>query len=218
LKPNLQLLLVDDHSLLRRGLSAFFEREIGGIVLSEATSAEEAYELLRSAPMDVVVMDLHLPGDDGITASAKIRSQWPKTKILMLSGQSDKVLPEGEVHRALIAGADGFVSKADGDNCVIMAIAALEKGQIFLSPTAATELIRQLRRSEINKTDKKALTENESIVLKRLAEGASYKEIASELGIGVKTVDTYRTRLTGKLGFNSREELLQAARRLGLIS
>jgi DNA-binding NarL/FixJ family response regulator len=118
----------------------------------------------------------------------------------------------------LIAGADGFVSKADGDNCVIMAIAALEKGQIFLSPTAATELIRQLRRSEINKTDKKALTENESIVLKRLAEGASYKEIASELGIGVKTVDTYRTRLTGKLGFNSREELLQAARRLGLIS
>jgi DNA-binding NarL/FixJ family response regulator len=210
--------LVDDHSLLRRGLSAFFEREIRGVVLSEAVSAEDAYELLGRAPVDVMVMDIHLPGDDGITAAAKIRKLWPKTKILMLSGQSDKALPVGEVHRALIAGADGFVSKADGDDCVIMAIAALEKGQIFLSPTPATELTRQIRRAETIQTDKKALTENETIVLKRLAEGASYKEIACELGIGVKTVDTYRTRLTGKLGFNSREELLQAARRLGLIS
>jgi DNA-binding NarL/FixJ family response regulator len=214
-----RILLVDDHDFLRRGLRTYFEREKGITIIGEARTAEESYECMNQTPADVVVMDLQLPGDDGIAAAQKIKARWPHTKVLILSGKTARPAGSSDVERALLAGVDGFVSKQDGEACIWSAIEAVLQGRNFLSPVPATELVRRLRaRPAADRQGNVAgLTDRETTVLQRLAEAASYKDIAAELEISVKSVDTYRTRLTRKLGLNSREDLLQYAIQHGLV-
>lgn len=212
------LLLVDDHDFLRRGLRHFLERNTKATVAGEARTAEEAYAFLAHTPVDLVVLDLHLPGDNGLVAAAKIKARAPRTRILILSGQTAGTATPDQVEQALLAGADGFVSKEDGETSIAAALAALAEGLGYLSPRPATALIRQLRAAAAAPAEDSAqLTARETEVLQRLAEGASYKDIAAELGIGVKSVDTYRTRLTRKLGVSAREDLVRHALQLGLI-
>ncbi|MBI5382295.1 MAG: response regulator transcription factor [Opitutae bacterium] len=211
------LLVVDDHALLRRGLKNFLESQIEGAQVFEAESAEQAYEQLKSSPADVVIMDIELPGDNGIEAARKIRASHPKTKVIILSG-----LPAGETFRrrlkeSLRVGVDGFLSKIDVEDCAVLAVRAARKNLLFLSPLSATELARDLRTGTADSSTQSQLTLRESMILKRLAQGASYKEIADEQGISVRTVDSHRTRLTKKLSVSSREDLHSIALKMGLL-
>lgn len=218
----LRILVVDDHDILRRGLTAYFGRLTACRVTGEARTAEDALASLAKQPVDLVVMDLHLPGEDGISATTRIKAAWPETKVLVLSGKSAPEPTGGDVERAVVAGADGYVAKQDGESCLAAAIEAFRIGQNYLSPSAATEMIRVRRAAETaSATDSASpitpLTAQENAVLKRMAEGASYKDIAAELGISVKTVDTYRTRLTRRLGLSTREEVVRYAIKQGLV-
>lgn len=206
-----RILLVDDHELLRRGLRVLFDRQKDCAVVGEAKNAAEALEHMRLHGADLIVMDLHLPGEDGVSATARIKGEWPQTKVLVLSGQSSGTARTGDVARALIGGADAYVAKQDGEDCLLAAITALRQGLHYVSPVAATELVAFVRESAVPAAAAPLLTDRETTVLKRMAEGASYKGLAAELGISVKSVDTYRTRLTRKLGFSSREDMVRYA-------
>lgn len=214
----LSILLVDDHSFLRRGMRSFFERALPGATIHEAENAESAYASMRQDKISLVMMDLQLPGDDGITAANRICREHPQTRVIIVSGQSGGADFRRDVNQALSSGIQGFISKADGEEFALLAIHAVLKGQVFLSPTPCTELAAALRLQTEVVDEKNRLTPKELTVLKRVAEGASYKELATEMGLSVKTVDTYRTRLTRKLKLNSREELQATARRFGLTA
>lgn len=215
LKKPLRILLVDDHELLRAGVRAFLTRAAGCTIVGEVASAEEAFRQLRTTEADLVIMDLNMAGMDGIAATARLKADRPRTKVLILAADSGVA---GAVQSALLAGADGFVFKEDGQECLVPAVAALAGGRDYLSAGAATALVAQLRAEAAQGAARGSrLTERELAVLARLAVGSSYKQIASELGIAVKAVDTCRTSLTRKLGISTRQELVNYAIEQGLI-
>jgi len=217
MNKSVRILLVDDHDFLRQGLRVFFERQPGCAVVGEARSAEEALEFLLTASADLVVMDLGLPDTDGVAATRTIKARWPQTRVLILSGLVARPGEPGAVLQALLAGADGFVSKQDGEAGFGPALQAIRAGKKFLSPDAATELVAalQAQAAQAARTGP-VLSEREHAVLTRLSEGASYKDIAGELGLSVKSVETFRTRGMRKLGLTTREELVRYARQPGL--
>ena len=217
MNKSLGILLVDDHDFLRQGLRVFFGRQPGCTVVGEARSAEEALEFLLRSGADLVVMDVGLPGEDGVAATRMIKARWPQTKVLVLSGQPSRPGGTGDVQRALLAGADGFVSKQDGEASFGPALQAVRAGRSFLSPDAATELVAVLRAEAAQSARTgPVLSEREHAVLTRLSEGASYKDIGADLGLSVKSVETFRTRGMRKLGLTTREELVRYARHPGL--
>ncbi len=210
------LILVDDHELLRTGLKLRLQREEGLRVVQDFSSAEEAYAAIAISAPDLIVLDLDLPGDNGITAAAKIRARWPQTKILILTGSK----PSSITAEALQAGADGLVCKKEASDELVRAIHALIAGKSYLSPEATHAVVNTIRtepKTRSPETKAPQLTDQETSVLKLLAEGMSYKEIASELGVSVKTIETYRARMIKKLGCSTRAELVRYAVRKGLI-
>ncbi|HVU18139.1 MAG TPA: response regulator transcription factor [Candidatus Didemnitutus sp.] len=213
--PACRILLVDDHEFLLRGLRTLFERTPEWTVVGECKSAEEAIEMIPSARPSLVVMDLDLPGMDGVDATVAIKGRWPETKVVMLSGQMRARNVLDQVRRSVLAGADAFVSKADGMECFDPAIRAVLRGRGYFSPEAAFDVIRRMRAAE-SAESRPQLSERERDVLQRLSEGASYKSIAAELELSVKSVETFRVRGMKKLGLASREELVRYARQPGL--
>jgi two-component system invasion response regulator UvrY len=207
-----RILLVDDHQMLRDGLRLRLELEKDFVVTGEAMSAQEAYAFIEQNVPDVVIMDLNLPGENGIAATRRIRAERPELKILIVTSSSEA----GVARDALLAGANGFLRKEDASADLVRAIRVVLEGKIFLSPDAATDLTDALR--EKNSPREPSLTERELAVLKGVAEGMAYKEIADALKISVKSVETYRARLVRKLGYSTRAELIRYAVRKGLVA
>jgi DNA-binding NarL/FixJ family response regulator len=210
-----RIVLVDDHELLRTGLRLRIQREEGLEVVADAGDAAAAYAAIAAKLPELVVMDLDLPGENGLTATAAIKARWPKTRVLALTGSK----PAAVTHSAILAGADGVIFKGEASDDLVRAIRAVVAGKIFLSPDAATGLIGLLRQTPpaAPASTGPALSDRERAVLKGLADGRSYKEVATQIGIGVKSVDTYRARLAKKLGCTTRAELVRCAIRLGLV-
>ncbi len=212
-----RIVVVDDHELVRTGLRLRLEREEGMEVVGEAAEAASAYALIAERAPDLVVMDIDLPGEDGLAATATIKARWPKTQVLALTGSA----PTSIAHAALLAGVDGLVFKNEASDDLVHAVRTVASGKVFLSPEAATALVTALRTSAVAPSlalpTCPELSERERSVLKGLADGFSYKEIAAEIGVSVKTVDTYRARLSKKLGCTNRAELIRCAVRLGLV-
>ena len=206
------VLLVDDHELLRVGLRARLQKEENLEVIADVGSAAEAYAAIERKMPHVVIMDLDLPGEDGISATSKIKTRWPNVRVVALTGSK----PASVVQRILLAHADGLVSKAEGAEELVRAIRVVMAKKTFLSPDAATALSIILKAAPAPSSCD-VLTDRERTVLKGLAEGQSYKERASSLGISVKSVETYRTRMVKKLGCSTRAELLRCAAKLGLV-
>ncbi len=211
-----RILLVDDHELVRTGLRLRLQREDQLEVVADTADAASAYAAIAAHSPDLVVMDLDLPGEDGLVATQTIKARWPNTRVLALTGSK----PVNVARAALLAGADGLVFKTEASDDLIRAVRTVVAGKVFLSADAATALAAALREaaSPTAAADSAplALSGRERAVLKGLAEGLSYKEVAAELGVSVKSVDTYRARLAKKLGCSSRAELVRCAVRLGL--
>jgi DNA-binding NarL/FixJ family response regulator len=212
-----RILLVDDHELVRTGLRLRLQHEEDMEVVGDAADAAAAYALIEAHAPDLVVMDIDLPDENGLVATTKIKARWPKTRVLALTGSN----PPGIVRAALRAGVDGLVFKNEASDELVRAVRTVAAGKVFLSPEAATVLAVNLRKSAtpspLPPCSGPDLSDRERSVLKGLADGLSYKELAAELGVSVKSVDTYRARLGKKLGCTNRAELIRYAMRLGLV-
>ncbi len=210
------VVLVDDHELLRTGLRARLRREEGVEVLADVGSAAEAYVAIERDRPQVVIMDLDLPGEDGLAATARIKDRWPSVRVVALTGSKPSLVARS----VLQAGADGLVTKNEGSDELVRSLAVVFNGQTYLSPASATALAAQIKSAGDLplKEQGDGLTERERSVLKLLSQGRSYKEIASDLGVSVKTIETYRARMVKKLGCSTRAELVRCAVKLGLVS
>lgn len=206
----IRILLVDDHTVVRKGLRTFLSYDPELEVVGEAADGVQALSLARELTPDVVVMDLLMPGMDGIAATAAIRRELPETEVLALTS----VLEDASVVGAVRAGAIGYLLKDTQAEALCQAIKAAAAGQVQLTPKAAARLMQVV--SSLESTE--ALTERETEVLRRLSQGQSNKQIAYSMNNTEKTIKTHVSRILSKLGVQSRTQATLYAIRTGLVS
>jgi DNA-binding NarL/FixJ family response regulator len=210
----IRILLADDHAVLRAGIRALLQNQSDLEVIGEASDGQMAIQRVRELQPDVVVMDIGMPGLDGLAATNQILAVNPKVRILFLTQHENKeyILP------ALKLGAAGYVLKrAEGDE-LVTAIRTVFVGGTFLDPSVADALVSEVNRSEQSDDLFNNLSEREREVLVLLAQGKTYQQIAEILFISPKTVDFHRSNLMRKLGLSSRADLTKFALQHGLIS
>ena len=204
--------LVDDHVILRTGLRKFIEESSDLVVVGEAGSGREAIDLVRSQEMDVLMMDISMPGQSGIDALAMIRAKAPDLGILILSGY-----PEEHYAVSLIRqGASGYLNKQCDPDEIVRAIRRIAEGHRYITPQVADLLAQQLNKPEAGAAHEQ-LSEREFQVFLRLAKGETVGDIAESLSLSVKTISTYRTRIMEKMALTSNSDLTYYALKAGLI-
>ncbi len=211
----LRILLADDHKILREGLRSLLEKQADMTVVAEADDGRSAIEAIQSQPTDVVIMDIAMPGLNGIEATRQIRSRHPRVKVIALSMHSDRRFLIG----MLQAGANGFLLKDSAAEELITAIRAVVGGHAYVSPAIANVLVEDvLRRTPAAgpAAPPQPLTPREREVLQLIAEGKSTKEIAGILHVSGKTIESYRLKIMAKLDLHSVAELTKYAIREGL--
>jgi len=206
----IRILLVDDHTVVRKGLRTFLSYDSDLEVVGEAADGAEALSLARELTPDVVLMDLLMPGMDGIAATAAIRRELPEIEVLALTS----VLEDASVVGAVRAGAIGYLLKDTQAEALCQAIKAAAAGQVQLTPKAAARLMQAIS----TPVSPEALTERETDVLRLLAQGQSNKQIAHSLNTTEKTIKTHVSRILSKLGVQSRTQATLYAIRTGLVS
>jgi DNA-binding NarL/FixJ family response regulator len=210
------ILLADDHAILRQGLRRILESYPDFTVVAEAASGLQAVELAREHQPDVAIVDIGMPGLNGIEATAQILRRAPRTAILILSMHND----ERYITRALRAGARGYLLKDSVEEDLVQAIQAACEGRQYFSP----QVLRLLETRQVwipagEKVEDRyeLLTERERQIYQLLAEGKANKDIAALLGLSLHTVETHRTRIMEKLDVHSAAELVLSAVRRGLV-
>jgi DNA-binding NarL/FixJ family response regulator len=217
-KKAIRVLLAEDHTIVREGLRALLTANADIEVVGEAKDGREAVELANKLLPDVVIIDLTMPGLNGIDATQQIRRQLPKTGVLVLSMHAS----EEYVRSAIRAGANGYLVKGSGIVDLITAARAVAAGEAFFCPAAAATLLRDARKVTPSTNEypppHEELSAREREVLQLVAEGKSSREIAPILHISIKTVDGHRSRIMDKLGIHDVAGLVLYAVRKGLVS
>ncbi|MBN9658691.1 MAG: response regulator transcription factor [Acidobacteria bacterium] len=214
---NIQVLLVDDHGVVRKGLRFLLEQEADLAVAGEAADGREAVRLAKELTPQVIVMDIAMPQLNGIDATAQIVKQNPAIGVLILSMHND----EAYLLRALECGARGFLLKDNAEEDLVRAIRIVASGKPFFSPAIAQALLEDYMRNlqQRNLQDSYSLlTDREREILQLLAEGRSNKDVANLLDLSVYTVETHRTRIMQKLNLHNTAELVLYAVRKKIIS
>lgn len=213
-KTKIRVLLADDHKVLRSGLRALLNMEPDLEVVGEASNGLEAIKLTETLRPDVVVMDISMPEMDGLKAATEILELSLPAKVVMLTVHAD----EDYLFQTLKAGASGYVHKSSADRELMDAIRTAYRGDVFLYPSAIKRLLGEYLRGGTKHADEKEpLTNREREVLKLTAEGFTNNEIAEQLVISPKTVDTYRQRIMEKLDLHHRSELIRYALKRGYL-
>lgn len=214
----LKVMLVEDHALMRQGVKALLGEESDVVIVGETGDGSEALLLAERLQPDIVLMDLSLPGVGGIEATRQIRERFPTMRVVVLS------MHDGEeyVFRALRAGASGYVLKQSTSTELVLALRAVAAGSTFLSPTISQILISDYvrRADEAPERDDDALsilTPREREVLQLIATGLSNRQVAAQLHISIKTVETHRGNMMSKLDVHDRAGLVKFAIKGGLI-
>ena len=213
-KRKIRVLLADDHTLVRAGVRKILEAQDDVTVVGEVADGGAALEALERKPVDVLVLDLSMPGVDGFEVLRRARSLAPGLKVLVLSMHADAEF----VSRAVLEGADGYLLKDSAVNDLVAAIQAVREGRAYLSPQVQRQLAELLRGGAPAPKPITTLTDRERDVLKGIAEGQSSKEIAARLDIGVRTVESHRANLMRKLEVRSVAQLVRLAIREGLVA
>lgn len=212
----LRVLMVEDHGIVRQGIRALLDEEPDITIVGETGDGSEALLLAQKLRPDIVLMDLSLPGINGIEATRQICERFPAIKVVVLS------MHDGEeyVFRALRAGAAGYVIKQSTSDELVLALRAVAAGSTFLSPAASEILISDfVHRAKTQESDDEALsilTAREREVLQLIATGLSNRQIAERLHISVKTVETHRGNMMRKLDVHDRAGLVKFAIDSGL--
>jgi DNA-binding NarL/FixJ family response regulator len=209
----LRLLLADDHTLVRAGLRALLDGMDGVSVVAEADNGEQAVALALEHAPDVALLDITMPGINGLQAAERILAQLPQTRVIILSMHA----AEEYVNRALALGVAGYLLKDAATLELKAALDAVAAGRSYLSPRLASQLLESRARNGEG-GQKPALTARQIEVLRQIAQGRSVKEIAYELQISAKTVETYRAQLMERLDLHDIASLVRYAIRTGLIS
>jgi NarL family two-component system response regulator LiaR len=208
------VLLVDDHEMVRRGVRAFLETQPDITVVAEAGSGDEAVRLAAEHAPDVALMDLIMPGMDGVEATRSLTAQSPRTSVVMLTSYHD----DEHVFPAIRAGALSYVLKEVGPEELADAVRKAAAGEAVLHPRVAARVVRELhgaRRDEPNAF--RELSDRELEVLKLIAEGLSNAEIASRLYVSEKTVKSHVSNILGKLHLADRTQAAVFAWRQGVV-
>ena len=207
----MRVLIADDHGIVRSGLRKLLESEDGIEVVAEAGDGVEARDRALEVRPDLAILDVKMPGMNGLEATRAIRETAPDVSVLVLSmHDEDRYLFE-----ALKAGASGYVLKRAADRELIEAIRAVERGEPFLTPEAQRTLIKDVL--ERGSSGEEELTPREEEVVKLVAEANTTKQIAELLHLSEKTVENHRANAMRKLGMRDRVELVRYAIRRGLI-
>ena len=210
----ISVLIADDHTIVRSGVRLLLEAETDIRVVGEALNGLEALELAESLQPDVVLMDITMPEMDGLEATREIKTRFPQINVLVLTmHRSDEYFFE-----MLKAGASGYILKGAKTSELINAVRVVYQGEVFLYPTMTQKLVNgYLKLSEWDEEVGPTLSPREKEIMSLIAEGYSSKEIADQLVISPSTVHSHRGNLMDKLGLNNRRELIQFARKRGLI-
>jgi DNA-binding NarL/FixJ family response regulator len=212
----ISVLLVDDHTIVRKGLRSLLDAEADIQVIGEAEDGREAVEKVGRLRPQVVVMDITMPGLNGLEATRQIKERFPQVQVVVLTMHT----AEEYIFQILRAGTSGYVVKRAAPSELISAVRAAYRGESFLSPSVSKTVIEEyLRKAEAlaGENSYETLTPREREVLQLLAEGHSNRRIAELLCLSVKTVQSHRANLMRKLDIHSTAELTQYAIRKGVI-
>ncbi len=202
----IELLIADDHALFREGLKQILAETPDMTVTGEASNGREVWDMVLKDNYDVILLDISMPGRNGMEALKLVKNEKPEIPVLMLS-----MYPEEQYAiRALKAGASGYLTKMTASNELINAIRRVAMGRKYISSSLAEKLAIFLE-TEPKKTSHHQLSDREMLVMCMIAEGKTVKIIADELALSIKTISTYRTRLLHKLGLNNNAELIRYA-------
>lgn len=209
----LSVLLVDDHHVVRAGLRALLEATGRIEVVGEASGGEEAVKMARKLGPDIVIMDLAMPGMDGVQATRRITEMGLDTKVLVLTihDEDEFLVP------ALNAGAAGFLSKTVADTDIVGAIETVARGHSYMTHRAAALLARRKKRPASSELGPEVLSSRELTAIRLYASGFSAKETAKEMFLAPKTVEGYLARAKAKLGLHTRRDVVRFALETGLI-
>jgi two-component system, NarL family, invasion response regulator UvrY len=208
----IRVLIADDHPLVRSGLRHVLSREQDFAPPGEAKDAEELLTVLKEQGWDALVLDIAMPGPSGLESLAEIRRLFPDLPVLILS-----VFPEELFAvRAIRSGASGYLTKSDAPSELVKAIRCIVGGKKYVSAVTA-EALANVVRSGTNKISHELLSDREFQVMRRIAAGKTVSEIATEIGLSVKTVSTYRARALEKLNMRTNSQFTEYAIRSGLV-
>jgi len=205
--PEIRLLLVDDHAILSAGLRALLGYYDDIEIVGEARDGTEAVELVGELRPDVVLMDIAMPGLNGIEATRLIRQQYPHTRVLVLSQHSDRQY----VIAVLQAGASGYILKRALGSDLLGALRAVARGETYLHPEVSSVLVEEVR------CPGESLTHREKEILAHIVHGETNPQIAASLSLSIKTVQWHRSNLMSKLNAHNAAELVRIALQRGLV-
>ena len=206
----IRIVLADDHVLVRQSLKSLLERE-GFQVVAEASDGQQAVRDVASLQPDVAIMDISMPTVNGLNAAREMSRSSPKTKTILLTQHDESQY----IREALEVGVKGYVLKNQVANDLLVAIQQVTRGQVYLSPGVSSAVIEAYQSK--SEKSKNPLTLRERQVLQLIAEGKSTKDVASLLGVSVKTAESHRTRLMQKLDIHETASLVLYAVRHGIV-
>jgi DNA-binding NarL/FixJ family response regulator len=212
--PPIRALIVDDHPVTREGLRTALElSEDQVVVVGEAASGEEAVERARELEPDVVFMDVRMPGMDGIEATRRIREAAPGTKVILITIDESR----GAISEAIQAGVSGYLLKDASADALVDAAKNAVEGNAVIHPQLTRTFIEEVRLAEPSEPGAAQLSKREREILQKVADGATTRQVASELGISPHTVKTHLERIFEKLGANDRAQAVAIAIRQGIV-
>lgn len=213
----IKVLLAEDHTIVRKGIRSLLADDPKIEVVGEAEDGREAVEKVVSLSPDIVLMDITMPNLNGLEATRQIKKQFPEVKVLMLTMYTN----EAYIFQVLQAGASGYLVKQSAPAELLSAIAAVHRGDTFLSPSISKKIVDGYLQKGMETavtTRYEKLTSREREILQLITEGCSNKEIAEKLTISVKTVGVHRNNLMEKLDIHNTTELVKYALRKGIIT
>lgn len=210
------VMIVDDHAMVRKGLRMLLESQTDIQIVGEAGTVQEAIEVGARVKPQIVTLDLSMPGPSGVASVERLRAAIPNVRIIVVTMHDDPAY----VRSAIAMGASGYVNKSAADTELIAAIRAVSRGRVFIDVGDAATLESILSPTTVRegKTPVESLSEREREVLQRVARGFTNQQIADEIGLSVKTIESYRARLMKKLDLRERSDLVRLAIEMGLVT
>jgi two-component system, NarL family, response regulator NreC len=212
---SIRILIADDHGVMRAGLRAILEDEPAIEVIGEAPDGETALHLVNEHDPDIVLLDIGMPGIDGIETTRQLKKRSSRSKVLILSVYEDEAL----LKEAIKAGASGYVIKRAAEEELIEAIRIVSRGDMYIHPSILKLILKDINPTIEPKQDVlSVLTPREFEILSYIVRGYTNRQIAEALFISMRTVEGHRASVFGKLGLKNRVELVEFAEKYGLIA